>query len=202
MLSLYLNFSLFAFIASITPGPTNLISLIIGTRQGALAAMPFIWGASLSMTLILWLSGFGLASIIVSYPLLKLVMSWVGGLWMSWLAWKLFFAAPGQTCQREAKPMGWLQGAGMQLVNPKAWVMALSTIAIFTLPDTDNLQHISWLAGIFFLVAVPCQLCWSYLGQSTRGMKSFPKWETWINRLLALSLLVIVWSALLLTELD
>lgn len=90
----------------------------------------------------------------------------------------------------------------MQLVNPKAWVMALSTIAIFTLPDTDNLQHISWLAGIFFLVAVPCQLCWSYLGQSTRGMKSFPKWETWINRLLALSLLVIVWSALLLTELD
>ncbi len=200
MLSLYLNFCLFAFIASITPGPTNLISLMIGTRQGAMAAMPFIWGASVSMTLILWLSGIGLASIILSYPLLKLGMSWGGGLWLSWLAWKLFSASPGPAQQQDSEPVGWLQGAGLQLVNPKAWMMALSTIAIFTLPDSDELQHISWLALIFFVIAVPCQLCWSWLGQTARGMKSFPRWEVRINRLLALSLLATVWSALLMTE--
>lgn len=197
MLSLYLSFSLFAFIASITPGPSNLISLMIGTRQGALAALPFIGGASISMALILWFSGIGLASVLNSYPLLKLAMSWGGGLWMSWLAWKLFSAAPSQADHSGFKPIGWAHGAGLQLVNPKAWMMALSTISIFALPGVDDLQHTSWLALIFFLVAVPCQLCWSWLGQSAKELKSFAKREFLINKLLALLLLITVWGALL-----
>lgn len=199
MLSLYINFCLFAFIASITPGPTNVISLMIGTRQGALAALPFILGASISMTLILWLSGIGLASIIIAYPLLELIMSLGGGLWMSWLAWKLLAASSGQAHQHCLAPIGWLQGAGLQFVNPKAWMMAVSAVALFTHPDSESLQHTSWLAFIFLMVVIPCQLCWSWLGQSTKRMKSFPKWEVWINRLLALSLLATVWSALLMT---
>lgn len=93
------------------------------------------------------------------------------------------------------KPLGWLQGAGLQLVNPKAWMMALSSIAIFSLPDTNGLGHISWLAIIFFIVAVPCQLCWSWLGQSASLLSRFPSWETRINRLLVLSLLGVVWGA-------
>ncbi|WP_027858705.1 LysE family translocator [Marinobacterium jannaschii] len=199
MLSLYLNFCLFAFIASITPGPSNLISLMIGTRRGIWAALPFIWGASVCMTLILWLAGAGLAPVIVGSPLLKLVMSWGGGLWMSWLAWKLFFAAPSQAGQDRGKTIGWLQGAALQLVNPKAWMMALSTTAIFSLPDAQNLQHTSMLAALFFLVAVPCQLCWSWLGQSAAQLAGFPRWEVKINRILALALLATVWSALLMT---
>lgn len=172
-------------------------SLMIGTKQGALTALPFILGASISMALILWLSGIGLSSIIVSYPLLKLTMSLGGGLWMSVLAWKLFFSFSSQTSPRCFEPIGWLQGGLLQLVNPKTWIMALSSVAIFTHPDSESLQHTSWLAFIFFMVAVPCQLCWSWLGQSTKRMKSFPKWEVWINRLLALSLLATVWSSLL-----
>lgn len=198
-MSLYINFCLFAFIASITPGPTNVISLMIGTKQGALAALPFILGASISMTLILWLSGIGLASMIVSYPILQLIMSLGGGIWMSWLAWKLLSGSPGQTSNHGFEPIGWLQGAGLQLINPKTWMMALSTAAIFIHPDSESLQHISWLAFIFFMVAIPCQLCWSWLGQSAKRIKSFPKWEIWINRLLALSLLGTVWSTLLMT---
>ena len=197
MLSTYLSFSLFAFIASITPGPSNLISLVIGTRQGASAALPFIGGASISMALILWFSGLGLASIIDSYPLLKLSMSWGGGLWMSWLAWKLFSASPNRADHSDFKRIGWIQGAGLQVINPKAWVMALSTISIFALPGVDDLQHISWLALIFFLIAVPCQFCWSWLGQSAKKLESFSKREAGINKLLALLLLITVWGALL-----
>ncbi|PCM46106.1 hypothetical protein CPA50_09215 [Marinobacter sp. ANT_B65] len=125
MLSTYLSFSLFAFIASITPGPSNLISLAIGTRQGAMAALPFIVGASISM--------------------------------------------------------------------------ALSSISIFALPGADDLQHTSWLALIFFLIAAPCQLCWSWLGQSAKGMEGFSKREACFNKLLAILLLITVWGALLTT---
>ncbi|WP_435686008.1 LysE family translocator [Sedimenticola selenatireducens] len=197
MSGVYLNFILFAFIASITPGPSNLISLSIGIRQGVLAALPFIGGASVSMALILWFSGLGLPSVIVNYPLLELTMGWAGGLWISWIAWRLFSALPMTARQENTKPMGWFQGAGLQLINPKAWMMAISTIAIFSVPDTEGILHISTLAMIFFLIAIPCQLCWSWLGQSAKRLRSFSSWEQWINRALALVLLITVWGALI-----
>lgn len=195
MLNLYLSFGVFAFAASITPGPSNLISLMIGIRQGALAALPFIFGASVSMASILWCAGLGLAQYILRYPALKISLTLAGALWMSWLAWKLVRSAPLQQMSECASaPLGWLQGAGLQLVNPKAWMMAIATLSLFALPGADVLSHVTWLALIFFLVALPCQLAWSWLGQSASRLQHFARWERWINRLLALVLLVIVWG--------
>lgn len=199
MIGFYLNFFLFALIASITPGPSNLMSLMIGTRRGALAAMPFILGASISAALILWLSGIGLAHVVADRPWLKIAMGWGGALWMTWLAWKLFFAESGGFQQTGTKIVGWRHGAGLQVINPKTWMMALSVTGIFALPDADSMRHISILALIFFLVAVPCLLSWGWLGQSLSTMKNYSKKETLINRLLAFILLVTVWSALLVT---
>ena len=176
MLSTYLSFSLFAFIASITPGPSNLISLVIGSRRGVTAALPFISGSSVSMALILWFSGIGFASFLASHPNLKLIMGYGGGLWVSWLAWKIFSVSPRKEDHPDFKPIGWVEGAGLQLVNPKAWMMALSTISIFSLPQADNVTHISWLTLIFFLIAIPCQCSWSWLGQSTKQLKGFSRW--------------------------
>ncbi|MDO6459319.1 LysE family translocator [Granulosicoccaceae sp. 1_MG-2023] len=198
MLSLYLNFSAFAFAASITPGPTNLISLMIGTRRGAPAALPFILGASFSMALILWLSGMGLAPWIGRYPWLRTGLTLAGALWMSYLAWKLAFAKSVTSTQtHRTQTPGWLQGAGLQWVNPKTWMMALSTLSLFALPGADGLHHVSRLALIFFVVAVPCQLVWGCLGQSASRLQQFSRWEAWINRTLALALLLIVWGAVL-----
>lgn len=195
MLSFYLNFSLFAFVASITPGPTNLISLMIGTNQGAVKAIPFILGSCLCAAIILWLSGVGLASIMIEFPLLKLFMTWGGALWMSWLSWALFFSESNPLNQVNEKKMGWLQGAGLQFVNPKTWMMALSVTGIFALPDSMLFQHVSLLAIIFFIIAVPCLLCWSWLGQSARMLSNFPKWEVRINQILSVVLFTTIWSS-------
>lgn len=96
MLSFYFNFFIFALVATITPGPTNLMSLMIGSKQGVLAAIPSVVGSSFSAALILWLSGFGLTSLFIDFPLLQTVMTWTGALWISWLAWKLFHSTTHQ----------------------------------------------------------------------------------------------------------
>lgn len=199
VIAFYLNFFLFALVASITPGPTNFMSLMIGTRWGVLAAMPFILGASICAALILWLSGIGLAQVVVEQSWLKIAMGWGGALWMTWLAWNLYFAQSGERQLSETKILGWRHGAGLQLINPKTWMMALSVTGIFALPSADPLRHVSILAFIFFLVAVPCLMSWSWLGQTLRTVKNFVRKEILINRLMAFMLLVMVWSALLIT---
>jgi threonine/homoserine/homoserine lactone efflux protein len=200
MLNFYLNFFVFAFVASITPGPSNLISLMIGSKQGASAAVPFVIGSSFSAALILWLSGFGLAPVIVNFPLLKLLMSLGGALWISWVAWKLFRSSTQQICSTEQKIAGWIEGATLQLVNPKTWVMAITVNAIFIVPGAQHSTQLLYLAFIFFVVAIPCLLSWSWLGQSIQLINNFPKWERLINRTLAILLLSTVWLSVFMMQ--
>ena len=200
MLSFYFNFFVFAFVASITPGPSNLISLMIGSKQGVSATIPFVVGSSFSAALILWLSGFGLAPLIINFPLIKLLMGFGGALWVSWLAWKLFQCSTEQVLSTEFKIAGWLEGATLQLVNPKTWIMAFTVNAIFTLPGNQHSLQLFYLAIIFFVIAIPCLLSWSYLGKSMKLINNFPKWESLINRSLAILLVSTVWLSVLMMQ--
>lgn len=198
MLGVYLNFLVFSFFASITPGPTNLISLSIGARQGPVSAVPFTFGASCSAALMLLLAGLGISSLVIDYPVVMVVMSLVGGVWISWMAWQLFFAEPLQAVDNSEQQIGWLQGAGLQLINPKTWMMATSATAIFSIPDANSTEHATYLALIILIVSFPCLMAWSWLGHLTRSANKMAKREIYINRVLAVMLFGITWSAIVL----
>ena len=57
-----LPFLLFAFVASITPGPTNILVLSNSARYGFKAALPIIFGACVSAAVIVLLVGSGWVS--------------------------------------------------------------------------------------------------------------------------------------------
>jgi threonine/homoserine/homoserine lactone efflux protein len=200
VLSYYFNFLVFAFVASITPGPSNLISLMIGSKRGAFAAIPFVIGSSFSAALILWLSGYGLVSLFTTFPLAQTIMIWTGALWISWLAWKLFQSTTQHTLSEPQKIVGWIEGVTLQLVNPKTWIMAITVNAIFTAPDAQNSTPLFYLAVIFFFVSTPCLLSWSWLGQAAKLIKSFARWERLINRSLAALLVITVWFSVFMMQ--
>lgn len=195
MMNYYINFILFAFVASITPGPTNLICFVLGSKKGLFSALPFIIGASFGAACILWLSGFGLASLIVIFPILKSMMAWTGLVWISYLAYLLYFDTNPQQFKDDKKSVSYQTGALLQLLNPKTWVMAISVNGIFSLPGANSTIQMFYLAVIFFIVAIPCLLAWSFLGHSAKSFKHFPKWQKIINRCLALLLLITAWMS-------
>ncbi len=200
MISLYFNFCVFSFVASITPGPTNLISLMIGSKQGVPAAIPFVIGSSFSAALILWLSGFGLTSLFIDFPLLQTLITWIGALWMSWLGWKLYHSTTHSHLPVPSKIAGWVEGVILQVVNPKTWIMAITVNAIFTTSSSEYSIPLFYLALIFFIVAMPCLLSWSWLGQAAKSINKFSKWEHLINRSLAILLVVTVWLSVFMMQ--
>ena len=194
-----LAFSVFAFVASITPGPTNILALASGSRAGVRATLPFVVGASAGASALLLITTLGLAQFFFDYPAVQQILAWGGTLWLSVMACKLFHAppaTPGRVDSLQPVP-GWHHGAALQVVNPKTWIMALTVGALFLAPGEEKISHNLQLALIFFLVTCPCIAMWAWMGKSSNRLLKTATQRVLLNRALAILLAVSVWWALL-----
>ncbi|HFH2902665.1 TPA: LysE family translocator, partial [Pseudomonas aeruginosa] len=149
-------FLLFAVVASITPGPTNILVLSNSQRHGLAAAWPIVLGACAAVAALILLLGLGLGELLRRHPLLQQGLAWLGVGWLSYLAWSLFRSAGGIDGAEPPRRLGVLGGAALQLVNPKAWMMALAALALFAGEGAGQAGRIGLLALLFFLVSLPC----------------------------------------------
>ncbi len=195
-----LPFLLFAFVATITPGPTNLLALSHGARFGLRATLPLVLGACLAAALIVLLVGLGLGETLLRYPHVQLAMSWLGALWLSWLAWQLLRSAatPLATDSREEPELGPLGAAALQLVNPKVWMMAIAVVSVFATGSADKAVRVAQLSLIFLLMALPSMSAWALLGAGSARLLQSPRRMQRFNQVLALLLFASTWLALLL----
>jgi len=193
-----LPFLLFAFVASITPGPTNILVLSNSARFGLAAAVPIILGACASAAMLVLLVGTGAGSSLTQWPLLQTLMQWAGVALLSYLAWQIYRApavaiATAQAGQR----LGLLGAAGLQWINPKTWMMALAVVSVFAGVGEDRFVHVLYLSLTFFLVSLPCLGVWALLGAgSSRWLRS-PRAMQRFNGLMALLLLGSAWLSVL-----
>ena len=188
-----LPFILFALVASISPGPTNLLILAHGARRGLRASVaPILAGCGAAAAVVLRV-GLGLGELLMRHPLAQQLMSWAGVLWLSWLAWRILRSA-GQPLDVSAdKPFSAFSAASLQVVNPKVWMMAVAVIGVFAAPMLPVWQ----LALVFLLIALPCMTAWALLGVGSARWLQAPERLLWFNRGLAGMLLVSAWAALL-----
>ncbi|MDB6141418.1 MAG: rhtB 2 [Pseudomonas sp.] len=194
-MSPFLPFMLFAFVASITPGPTNILVLTNSSRHGMTAVLPIILGACAGAALLVLVVGMGLGDVLMHYQGVQTAMSWIGIAWLTYLAWQIF-SSPAQAVGPNGSTgpsLGLIGGASLQLVNPKTWMMALAVVSVFAGTEADRSMRVVYLSLTFFLIAIPCQMAWAYLGASAAkfctsatGMKRF-------NQVMAVLLLVSTW---------
>src|SRR5215510_3749527 len=90
-----LAFCLFALVAAITPGPSNLILTSTGANVGVLRGLPCLGGVAIGMGLMMFLVAFGLGSLILGSPVMLQVLKWGGIGFLLWLSWKI--ATAGQS---------------------------------------------------------------------------------------------------------
>ena len=191
-------FLLFAFVAAITPGPTNILVLSNSARFGLAAAVPIILGAGASAASLVLLVGTGAGSTLNAWPGLQTIMQWAGVAWLSYLAWQIFRApASAITAQNSGVRLGAWGAAGLQWINPKTWMMALAVVSVFAGVGEDRLVHVLYLSAAFFLISLPCLGVWALLGAgSSRWLRSSRAMQRF-NRCMALLLLASAWISVL-----
>ncbi|MCY1550804.1 hypothetical protein D9M68_870830 [compost metagenome] len=133
----------------------------------------------------------------LDYPLVQRAMAWCGCVWLTHLAWQIFRSADaGIDTELPARRLGFVGAAGLQVVNPKTWMMALAVVGVFVGEGASPVRY-GVFALVFFLVAIPCLGVWAYMGvgaakflRSAQGMKR-------LNQSMAVLLLIATWASLL-----
>lgn len=158
---------LFAFAASITPGPNNIMLMASGVNFGLRRTVPHMLGVSLghgAMTLIL---GLGLVQIFEIIPWLRTALTVVSVAYLLWLAWKVANASPPADAREGSNPLTFLQAAGFQWVNPKAIYMSIYAQTSYA-PEGAGWGGAVAVAAVFALVNLPSITTWVWGGTQVR----------------------------------
>ncbi|KTE03071.1 MAG: LysE family translocator [Sphingopyxis sp.] len=168
-----LALSAFALVSSITPGPNNMMLMASGANFGLRRTVPHALGVGIGFTLMIILVGVGLMGLFDLFPILGTVLKVVSVAYLLWLAWKIAnAAAPDTESGARGKPMTFVQAMLFQWVNPKAWSMALTAIALYA-PDR-NLGAVLLVAVVFGIINLPSTSLWAVMGQVMRSWLSSP----------------------------
>ena len=115
--------------AFFTPGPNNLMLMASGAKFGFARTIPHGLGVTIGFALMVVLVGVGLGEVFRYLPWLEPVLKVLAAINLLYLAWtliglKIKDQGAGQ------RPLTFIEAAGFQWINPKAWAMAVSFAAM------------------------------------------------------------------------
>jgi len=192
----FLALLVYAFVTSITPGPNNFMLLASGVNFGFVRTIPHMLGIGMGFLSLLLGVGFGLGAVLTAFPALHTGLKIAGGAYLLYLAWKIAMSrSMGKGGEVQAQPMTFLEAAAFQWVNPKAWVMAITAMAVYTNPAAPFLS-VLLISFAFALVNLPSVSSWAGFGMALRGFLSDPVRLKWFNIAMGVLLAVTLWPML------
>ena len=181
-------FFVFALVAAVTPGPSNVMVLAAGARAGLVDGLPCLAGVVAGMALLIGAAALGLGGVITALPAVMVALRWGGAALLLWLAWQIA-RAPSMRGGLRAEPVGFWRALAFQWVNPKSWIVAASAAATYG-SATSNAPLVGalWMAGVFAAAAAPSCLLWLTFGSALQRALSDPRRARVFNAVMGLSL--------------
>ncbi|WP_207456973.1 LysE family translocator [Azospirillum sp. SYSU D00513] len=166
--ALWLSMGSFALAASISPGPVNVVALASGVHHGFRASLRHVTGATVGFTLLLLLSGFGLAELLARWPATADAARWAGAAFLLYMAWTLWRAGGAVSGPAGVRPPSLLHGAALQWLNPKAWIAAVAGMSAYGAGEGTG--RILLFAAVYFAVCYASIAAWAYAGARLRHL--------------------------------
>jgi threonine/homoserine/homoserine lactone efflux protein len=175
-------YMLYTFSSAITPGPNNFMILNSGLHFGVKKSLPHFWGICLGFGLMMFLVALGMGKIFATYTSIRPIFKIIGSIYMLYLAKKIITSDTTNDHQEnvDKKPITFFQACLFQWVNPKAWLMGVGVISLFSL--TANYFHNALIIGLVYcLVCLPCVGAWLYFGAILQKILKTEKQRRWFN---------------------
>lgn len=156
-------FVTFSVAAAGTPGPSNALLTATGANAGVLRGLPALLGMAAGMGLLMFVTAFGLGSVVLGSSAVLTAVRWGGAAVLCWMAWKIATARGGT--HGSGRPIGFLGMVAFQGINPKAWLVSASAAAAFLEEGAGSALGQSLAFGLTFaLVSLPSCFPWLAFG--------------------------------------
>ena len=161
----------FAFVMSISPGPANFLLLASGVNFGFVRSIPLVLGISFGFLTMVFFIGIGLGQVLKNTPGLYTVLKFSCAAYVTWLAWKIVRsrAVGPEQGEKIEQPISFIQAALFQLVNPKAWAVALIVTVSYTNPE-NYLPSLILMIMLFAVISLPATSVWALSGVALRRL--------------------------------
>ncbi|MCV0439683.1 MAG: LysE family translocator [Hydrogenophaga sp.] len=181
---------LFATAMSFSPGPNTTLSTALAANLGLRRAMPFCLAVPTGWTLLMLACGLGLGALVLGVPALRWGVKLLGVAYMLWLAWKLAGTATLSEVDQTRLNVTFLQGVGLQFLNIKAWMLALTLTAGWVVnaagqPASNPSERLAIICGVMVLFAFTSNFAYALTGSLLRQWLRQGRRLVWFNRVLA-----------------
>ncbi|KJY82140.1 transporter [Vibrio galatheae] len=188
MNSLVIAMLAFAFVGAATPGPVNLLATATAVQRGSTEALKLVLGASIAYALVVLISGAMVHQVVAFIPRLESALKWIGSAFLLYLAYQIFTASVADYQRQKTMTSGWWIGSLTQLLNPKAWLVAMSGVSLYVVGQSDS-EHWLW---VFTLVSLMCCIVgvglWALTGRAFAKYLAEPYKQRTFNRMMAITL--------------
>lgn len=150
----------FSVVSAVTPGPNNILLWASGAEFGFRRTIRHIIGTALGIGSMALALAAGLGALISTMPEIAFAMKVAGSAYLLFLAYQI---AGARALERGdvARPLGLLQAAAFQVINPKAWVFALGAITTFRPPGVPIMAGSLLVAVAVMIVVIPTAALWA-----------------------------------------
>jgi threonine/homoserine/homoserine lactone efflux protein len=163
-------FLVFAVVAAITPGPGNVMLTAAGAIGGVVRGLPCLFGVSAGMGSMIFAVAMGLGQLVLGQGNALAILNWVGAAFLLWLAWKIATAPPAVESSA-ARPVGFVEAAALQWVNPKAWLVSSSAASTYLQVGAQSpVLQSAWMAALFMAAALPSGFVWLLFGAALQRL--------------------------------
>lgn len=150
----------FSFVSSVTPGPNNILLWASGAEFGFRRTIRHVVGTALGIGSMALAVAAGLGVLITTIPQVEVAMKIAGSVYLLYLAYRV---AGARALERGdlARPLGLLQAATFQAINPKAWIFALGAVTTFRPTDLPAMTGSILVALTMMIVVIPTAALWA-----------------------------------------
>ncbi len=184
-------YATYCFVMSVTPGPNNVMLTASGATFGFRRTIPQMLGIGLGCGIQIMLVSLGMGAVFEWLPQIQEALRWVGAAYLVYLAWRLMQAGlvVGEA-QARARPLSFIESAAFQFLNPKAWMIAVTTATVFLPKTISPFMGALYLCGVLVLANIPACTIWVLFGAGMRQLLSSDRLRQVFAGILALTLVL------------
>lgn len=185
----------YAFVASFTPGPNNIMSLYYTNQFGLKQTFRFCLGVGFGFFILLLFANYFSFALNTVFPEVELIMKLFGCLYLLYLAYKIMTSKLGKEQQFNKRYNNLRSGAMLQFINPKATIYAITVTATFVTPFYHHYLTQFLFIILLAVIGFSGTFSWSLFGALFK--KLIAQYQTIFNIIMALLLVYTATTILL-----